>query len=354
MPFVVVVLLAEPENIHCVVPEEYIYGLDKIQADLKNWGVDKRHNNIIFWSKANLGEDTVPNAELYPPNFDLVVENEYPPLEGINSACYYGRIKRFFGKSNSIPIIFLPHFFIINIACLDSFDDAKIYCNTFRPTLPADYDPYNVNHRASPPNFFEFEAVHVDGNPFGNEDEHEEKFNVSTEQMDEADLEAFDNLVRDAENGDDDNGIEDPISVIQSANADANDSISQNSGETTSNDTTESTVTENSFDVSAAAEPEGDQSVEIGENDQVYTANHEQQQENLHFEGNSASGVKITQKIDDDIEITYVSGQKICARAEDPYVVKKNDAFSGNRPFKEVCVFHSIVHAIFFIDFNLF
>lgn len=263
-------------------------------------------------------------------------------------------VSNVFSVSQICFLLFFAAFFHY-IFRLDSFDDAKIYCNTFRPTLPADYDPYNLNQRASPPNFFEFEAVHVDGNPFGNEDEHEEKFNVSTERMDEADLEAFDNLVRDAGNGDDDNGIEDPIGVIQSANDDANDIISQNSGETTSNDTTENTITENSFNVSAD-EPEGNQSVEIGgneHNDQFCTANHEQQQENSHFEGN-ANGVKITQKIDDDIEITYVAGQKLCARAEDPYVVKKNDAFSGNRPFKEVCVFHSIVHAIFCINFNLF
>lgn len=117
MPFVVVVLLVDPEHIHCVVPEEYIYSLDKIQADFKNWGVDKRHNNIIFWSTILDEVDIAPNATLYPPNWDLDIKTEYPPPEGVNSACYYGRIKRFFGKLIFISMIFLPLVFIVLISC---------------------------------------------------------------------------------------------------------------------------------------------------------------------------------------------------------------------------------------------
>lgn len=67
------------------------------------------------------------------------------------------------------------------------------------------------------------------------------------------------------------------------------------------------------------------------------TVNNGQALENSHSD--NLNGTKVTEKIDDEIEITYVLGQKIFARAEDPYEVKKNDVFSGNRPFKEVCNF---------------
>lgn len=96
MSFVVVALLVQPEKVHCVVPEEYIHGLAEIQADLKNWGVDKRHNNLIFWSKNLLDDDVEPNATLQPPKWDLDISNKFPP--SADSACYYGRIKRFYSK----------------------------------------------------------------------------------------------------------------------------------------------------------------------------------------------------------------------------------------------------------------
>lgn len=181
--------------------------------------------------------------------------------------------------------------------------------------------------------------------------------------MDEDDLVAFDYLVNDAEND-----IEDPIGIGQSPNEDANDNVGQNGN----------IVDGTSSNVSAAAVSEHDQSTENGVNCQnvaennmnenirddngigvpigieqsanedandenvdhsivVATGNNGQALENSHSD--NLNGTKVTEKIDDEIEITYVLGQKIFARAEDPYEVKKNDVFSGNRPFKEVCNF---------------
>lgn len=90
--FAVVVLLTRPRN-HCIVPEQYIMGIDQIMADIKTWGVNRQHNYTIYWSRA-----WSDNREISPPNFTLAISNEYPPQQEINEMCYAGRIKRFFGK----------------------------------------------------------------------------------------------------------------------------------------------------------------------------------------------------------------------------------------------------------------
>lgn len=93
--YAVVVLFQARE--HCVVPQEYIFGLDEIEAEMKTWGVHKQHKHLIFWSRALLN-DTYPVGIVDPPNFDLDPIDEFPPPDRIDSACYLGRIKRFFSE----------------------------------------------------------------------------------------------------------------------------------------------------------------------------------------------------------------------------------------------------------------
>lgn len=105
MSYVVVVLLVEPQNIHCVVPEEYIHGLSEIQGELKTWGINKQHKSLIYWSDALLDDDAVPNTAIDSPNWDLEIANEFPPND--KSACYYGRIKGFYGMFTILKLFFL-------------------------------------------------------------------------------------------------------------------------------------------------------------------------------------------------------------------------------------------------------
>lgn len=70
---------------HCVIPEQNIFSIEKIEADIKTWGVNKQHKHLVFWS----------NDSLDAPNFELPLSTEFPPN---NSACYHARIKRFFRK----------------------------------------------------------------------------------------------------------------------------------------------------------------------------------------------------------------------------------------------------------------
>lgn len=93
--FVLVVLLTEPHK-NCIVPEKYVFGLDEVEDKLKTWGVSK-HNHLIFWTRSLL-DDNFDTDSLLPPNFNLDPISEYPPPLGIDSACYIGRVKRFFSK----------------------------------------------------------------------------------------------------------------------------------------------------------------------------------------------------------------------------------------------------------------
>lgn len=94
--FAVVVLLTKPRE-HCVIPEKYIFGIEQIEAEMKTWGVNKAHDHLIYWSRS-LDNDFNPQALLDEPNFNLMQIETYPPPMEINSACYLGRIKRFFSK----------------------------------------------------------------------------------------------------------------------------------------------------------------------------------------------------------------------------------------------------------------
>lgn len=93
---VVVVLLTEPKH-HVIIPENYIYNLDKFQHVLKTWGVNKSHDHLVFWKQSFLDDNLVPDSK-ENANFNLEPLQAFPPPPTVTSACFLARIKRFFSK----------------------------------------------------------------------------------------------------------------------------------------------------------------------------------------------------------------------------------------------------------------
>lgn len=91
-----VVVLKEPRE-HVIVPEKYIYGLDKLQGELKTWGVNSKVNHLIFWKRSFLDDNVIPDSS-EDANFNLTPRDDFPPPPEIDSACYIARVKRFFSK----------------------------------------------------------------------------------------------------------------------------------------------------------------------------------------------------------------------------------------------------------------
>lgn len=95
--FAVVVLLTKPRK-HCIVPEKYIFGLDEVEDQLKTWGANKVHDHLIYWNRSLLNDNIAPDSISHPPNFNVAKCEEFPPPSQISSACFLGRVKRFFSK----------------------------------------------------------------------------------------------------------------------------------------------------------------------------------------------------------------------------------------------------------------
>lgn len=95
--FAVVALKTKPRK-HCVIPEKYIFGLDKMEDQLKTWGANKAHDHLIFWSRELINDDISPNSMFHPPNFNVDRCEEFPPPLNIDNACYLGRVKCFFSE----------------------------------------------------------------------------------------------------------------------------------------------------------------------------------------------------------------------------------------------------------------
>lgn len=90
----VVVLLTKPRH-HVIVPEKYIYGLDKEEAALKTWDMNNQHKHVIFWKRDFLDDNVTPDS-IDQTNFSFPPLQDFPPPEGIDSACFECRIKQFF------------------------------------------------------------------------------------------------------------------------------------------------------------------------------------------------------------------------------------------------------------------
>lgn len=99
-----VVVLCTEQKQHCIVPEKYILGLNDLQDKLKTWGVNNKHNHLVFWKRLFLDDNVAPNSG-ENPNFQLVPRMDFPPPPEIDSACYLARVKRFFSKYEYLVLL---------------------------------------------------------------------------------------------------------------------------------------------------------------------------------------------------------------------------------------------------------
>lgn len=81
---------------YVVVPENWIHDIN--QELLKNKGVNRNRDVLVFWSLDGLVDD-IPNNE-YTPNFNLDKLQVFPLPSGVKEACYVARLIRYFGKRN--------------------------------------------------------------------------------------------------------------------------------------------------------------------------------------------------------------------------------------------------------------
>lgn len=88
-----------------IVPEEWIF--DQNEEYLKNNGVNRNRDVLVYWSNVGVDANDCPNGN-YLPNFHAERANVHPPTNDIIEACYIGRTLHYFGEKNfGIRMIFL-------------------------------------------------------------------------------------------------------------------------------------------------------------------------------------------------------------------------------------------------------
>lgn len=239
--------------------------------------------------------------------------------------------------------------------CVESFEAARKYRDQFRAVLPVSYNPNSTVNQPAPPNRINNE---IDQNDSQNNEisgietdnqntDVEEKLVLAPVNLDEGDnialdsllvLEGFvdvddeetstgsaDNSIHQDNENDEENASESATIDNQLAQMKTNNSFNQNSERTTSREQNneELSVSEPNQNVSqeesnsflCSYKPNNGEKVTVCENGQI----------------------KITQFIDEEVEMTYIHGQKLQAM-KDRFQVKMNDPLSGNLPFQEnVC-----------------
>lgn len=95
-----VVLLKIPKK-YVVVPEVWIYDIN--EEKLKNNGVNRNQDVLVFWSEDGIDENDRPNSSI-EPNFDSEILSIHPPTNGITEDCYIGRVIRYYGKKKSFRL----------------------------------------------------------------------------------------------------------------------------------------------------------------------------------------------------------------------------------------------------------
>lgn len=84
---------------HTVIPHQYV--LELVEVNLFNHGNNSNQNRLIFFSQDvfdlfKSGEN--PNLLEFPPDFECPVPKVYPLPNGVRSACYKGRLIKFWRK----------------------------------------------------------------------------------------------------------------------------------------------------------------------------------------------------------------------------------------------------------------
>lgn len=297
--FAVVVLRSNPSE-HCVVPENYIYGFEDIEAELKTWGANKNHDHLVYWSRELLNDNVTPCVITHPPNFSLPKCTEFPPK--VAACCFLARVKRFFR----------------------SFDQAIEFRNRFRPVLPVIHNVGRLKEQPAPPNepyqeendaeeTIISDHMQNDSNEQQDEIDHEEsetKFVLPTVQLNNSDDDALQHLF---------NGAAPIANDISVESAHSESDISNECSTNSQEDSIESVVLGGTSDGKIVYKKLKDNTVEV------------------------------TTIFDDDLVMKYVLGQEV--RVPVLPVLKANDLLSGNQPFHEnVSVFffslESIVYKI--------
>lgn len=96
--FVVIYIKSVKKNV--VVPEKWIHDIN--QELLKNKGVNKNRDVLVFWSLDGLIDDK-PNEE-FAPNFHAEKLEAFPLPAGVKEACYHARLIRYFDKKTCYKI----------------------------------------------------------------------------------------------------------------------------------------------------------------------------------------------------------------------------------------------------------
>lgn len=275
---------------------------------------------------------------------------------------------------------------------IESFDAAKQYCNRFRPMLPVACNPNILKNQPTPSNKI-IDSQHVDNSETdeqqndgnseisGNNNEvdesnaqddliseigqeigvesaenHEEiadveqKFVLTPVSLDQSDIIALDSLFN----------VEDSANEGESLAVDGSDAVDNTSRQNHPQieaDESGSAINENStsemninhpnnqiVDTTSAQEQNNDDTTngEAGENVSVEESNillrSYKPAENEKVVLTQDGKIEITKAIDEELEMTFILGQKLLAM-EDRFQVKMNDLLSGNTPFQEnVCI----------------
>lgn len=181
------------------------------------------------------------------------------------------------------------------------------------------YNKANSKNQPAPPN------VSPSGEQQSEGSDEEDKFMLPTVDMDPSDAMALDDIVADDSTDNFTNNQNENVAEPTESNElteqdesenELNLETSQTSEPATENYTVAIDTVRHSNSLLQPYIPAGNENVDLNENGQTL----------------------ITRVFDDEMEMTYIYGQKLCAKKNDPYRTKENDVLSGNLPFQEnVC-----------------
>lgn len=203
---------------------------------------------------------------------------------------------------------------------VETLDEAKRFCERFRPTLHPIYNPNRNRNYSIPPAIVDFDGEQEQ------HEEQEEKFIIPHVEMDRVDIMTIDNLI---------NGME--MSAESSGGVSGetnNDSVSEleiniDQLASTSSTSCNSNLVGTQKDLLELSEENA-----IDDVDSLPTDNFENE-EATAFAMHANEEEEVTVTLDDDIEMTHVLNKEYRPKLY-AFEVKKNDILSGTLPFSEV------------------
>lgn len=315
----VVVLYSTPRE-YCIVPEEYIYGLKKLEDQLKTWGVMPTIPHLVYWKRSLLDETIVPVSQ-NDANFNLAVRTDFPPPPEIDDACYKAQVKRFYSKY-SLTIFFAEKQTIYNdfVKCIDEtrFEEAKKYCATFRPQARVIHNEARAKNQPVPPNV-----------PFPNDSRIEENDSAETGNVEiAADSNAENTLAMV------DNENKPPLVPLE---MDEHDTVAMNELIDDDDEIVILSSIENEDDLNNGAKT----STQNSHTDETVSVNNSVQSISDNDNEIVGDAVEADHHVIEnigDMEITYSMGCTFSPKIVTlPMTVKKKDVLSGYMPYRGIC-----------------